>query len=328
MLIHEPFVFVSEDQCEMRGFACRPADAVPQAILLCIHGMMEHSGRYDEFAKYMADHGVSVYAFDLRGHGKTGNDAQTRGFFADKGGNDRLISDVIDAKRAILLSLDDADKNLPFFVIGHSMGSFITSCFLKRTRAEGISGAIISGTTAKAGPVSIVRAFANLQSMIFGSHSQGKLLAKIAFANYNKRFIPQRTEFDWLSRDTHIVDQYIADPDCGFMFTSSGFADLFALIAECGGHDWTDAVPSDVPFLLLCGSEDPVGRYTAGPRILYDWLKASGHDTELTVYLGGRHESLNETNHADVYEDILSFILAHSQSKEGRRGALASGPGE
>lgn len=83
MFIHEPFVFVSDDHCEMHGFACRP-QCIPQAILLCIHGMMEHSGRYDEFAKYMADHGVIVYAFDLRGHGKTGNDAKTRGFFADK----------------------------------------------------------------------------------------------------------------------------------------------------------------------------------------------------------------------------------------------------
>lgn len=322
------FTCTAKDGLEIQGRSWRDESATPRAALLIIHGMTEYCWRYDDFASYLSMQGVLVYAFDLRGHGITTPDAGNRGFFAKNNGVDLIMSDIQCVRDKIdVIRAGIGAGELPLFMFGHSMGSFVLSCYLKRTRAKGVSGVIISGTNAKAGLAQVGRRLARMQCFFKGSKSEGKLLDKVAFGTYNEKFQPQRTAKDWLTRDEAIVDKYIADPDCMFLFKAAGFADLSALLQEAGSKNWTDAVPKDVPVFVYCGDMDPVGVYSKGPRILYQWYKDTGHDVSLKIYPGGRHEMHNEINRDEVYRDVLSFILLHSQSTVPVKGALASGPG-
>jgi alpha-beta hydrolase superfamily lysophospholipase len=323
------FTCTAEDGLTLQGRSWRDTSVSPKAALLIIHGMTEFCGRYDDFASFLCKEGVIVYSFDLRGHGLTTPDALDRGFFAKKNGVDLILSDIdcvrvkIDEIRAGISA-----KELPLFIFGHSMGSFITSCYIKRNHAKGWSGVILSGTNAKAGAAAFGKILARMQCFFKGPKSEGKLLDKIAFGTYNSKISPNRTNKDWLTRDESVVDTYIAEPACMFLFKAAGFADLSALLQETGSKNWTQAVPNEVPIYIYCGEMDPVGVYSKGPETLYNWYKETGHNVTFKVYPGGRHEMHNEINRDEVYRDVLSFILLHSQSKILNRGALASGPGE
>lgn len=322
------FTCRAKDGLQIQGRLWRDESVPPKAAMLIIHGMTEFCWRYDDFASFLSHEGILVYSFDIRGHGQTTTDALDRGFFAEKKGVDLLMSDI-DCVRAKIdgLRAGIGAGDLPLFMFGHSMGSFITSCYVKRTQAKGLSGVIISGTNAKAGLAAVGRILARMQCFFKGPKSEGKLLDKIAFGTYNEKFQPQRTVKDWLTRDEAIVDKFIADPACMFLFKAAGFADLSALLEEAGSKNWTDAVPKDVPVYIYCGEMDPVGVYSKGPQILYQWYKDTGHDATLKIYPGGRHEMHNELNRDEVYRDVLSFIILHSQSNVPGTGALASGPG-
>ena len=328
MLNRTTFVCTAKDGLELQGISWSDSSVPPKAVLLIVHGMIEYCQRYDSVAAFLAANGVTVFSFDLRGHGLTSPEEADRGFFAAKNGVDLLMSDLDCVRGKIRELLPERDASLPFLILGHSMGSFITSCYVKRTRAVGLDGVILSGTTSKPGPISIARGIARLQAVIKGPKSRGYLLSILAFGSYNKKCVPRRTSTDWLSRDNDIVDAYLADPACTFLFKASGFADLFALLGEIGPKNWTGAVPTDVPIYIFSGEMDPVGNYGKGPKTLIQWFKDTGHDVEWKIYPGGRHEMINEINRNEVYADVLSFILAHSQSKKTWRGALASGPGD
>jgi len=334
MLIRNPMICSAHDGLLLKGACWHDDERAPSSALLIIHGMLEHIRRYEKTAADLVDAGVRVYAFDLRGHGTTAPEEENRGYFADRDGVDLLLSDMdrmLGAVRADLKreGLDD----IPFCVLGHSMGSFITSCYLKARGTTGSDGVILSGTTARPGPVGIARAIARLQSATIGPKSKGRLLTKIAFGPYNARIKPVRTINDWLTRDDAIVDAYNADPACTFKFKAAGFADLFSMLGTIGSSNWTDAVSKNLKILLIAGRMDPVGGYGKGPEILHEWFRATGHDCTLRLYPDGRHEMLNELNRDAALRDILIFLQALS----GRAGtnqpvglkepAMASGPG-
>jgi alpha-beta hydrolase superfamily lysophospholipase len=301
----------AKDGLILKG-ACWHEEKKPaEAVLIIVHGMLEHIKRYEKAAAFFAEHGIRVYAFDLRGHGTTAPDEENRGFFANTNGVELLLSDMDSMIATVLEDLSASGlSELPRFLLGHSMGSFITSCYLKNRTSVPLTGVILSGTTARPGPVGIVKNLARAQCAVFGEKSKGRLLTKIAFGSYNKRIPNVRTANDWLTRDEGIVDAYNADPACTFVFKAAGFADLFSLLSEIGPKDWTGAVSDTLRILIMSGSMDPVGAYGKGPEILYEWFRGSGHDVTLKLYPEGRHEMLNELNGSEVMEDIRQFILS------------------
>lgn len=307
-----PFTCEARDGLALRGFLDRDAEVPVRAALLIVHGMTEYFRRYDDFAAFLSSRGVAVFGFDLRGHGETTPDDENRGFFGERDGVDMLMSDISRVSGTVRGMLSGAGAgDVPFFLYGHSMGSFLVSCYVKRTHAAGLDGIILSGTTSLPGPVGLVKDLARLQCRIRGPKSKGRLITNAAFGSYNSKCRPKRTEKDWLTRDTAIVDAYVADPACMFTFTAAGLADLFALLGEIGTDNWTSAVPMDVPVLMVSGEMDPVGSYGKGPRNLEGWFRETGHDVELKLYPGGRHEMHNELNRDEVYHDVLSFIDLH-----------------
>jgi len=130
----------------------------------------------------------------------------------------------------------------------------------------------------------------------------------IAFGAYNKKF-EGRTAFDWLTKDNDIVDAYVADEDCGFLFTVNGFKGLFGSLKAANTKKWYSDVPNSLPILLIAGENDPVGNYGKGVKEVYDKLKNTGHDVEIKLYPNARHEILNESDTFDkVVQDVLDFI--------------------
>ncbi len=340
MLIRNSITCSAKDGLLLKGACWHDDERAPSSVLLIIHGMLEHIRRYEKTAADLVADGVRVYAFDLRGHGETTPAQENRGYFADTDGIELLMSDIdrlLEAVRSDLLR--EGLNGIPFCVLGHSMGSFITSCYLKKRGTTGSAGVILSGTTAHPGPVAVARALARLQSKILGPKSDGKLLTHIAFDPYNARIKPARTVNDWLTRDDAIVDAYNADPGCTFKFKAAGFADLFGLLGEIGAKNWTGAVDKDLKIMILSGAMDPVGGYGKGPEILHQWFIDTGHDCIIKLYPEGRHEMLNELNRDMAVDDIKTFL----HSLAGRAGlkepvelkrpvgpkepAMASGPG-
>jgi alpha-beta hydrolase superfamily lysophospholipase len=277
----------------------------PRALVQIAHGMAEYPERYDEFANALAEKGFSVYMNEHAGHGPY---AETLGYFADNNGMDCLIADM--------KSLDEemrADyQGLPVFLIGHSMGSFLSRKYIALHGGR-LDGCVLSGT---AGPNSLLvfgRLLSTMQKKIKGPKSQGKLLTKIAFGSNTNKIENPINPCAWLSTVDHVCIEYANDAYCGFPFTAAGYNDLFGLMAEINKKNWAGKVPNGLPVFMISGDKDPVGNYGKGVMTVYNRLKVSGQkDLTLTLYAGGRHEMLNERNKDQVYADLIEWFEART----------------
>ena len=277
-----------------------PGAARPRGIIVIAHGMAEHASRYARFAASAVEEGYAVLAGDHRGHGATAAPGGF-GFVAEKGGWERVVADmgiVLDAARR-------AWPDAPVFLMGHSWGSFLARDLAAR-RGDELAGLILlgtgSGTGALTRPAAAVCAG---ESRLRGPRHPSRLLNALAFGPYQRHFAPNRTEADWISRDVHEVDRYVADPWCGFVCTASFFRDLVAGGRAVNTAAHATAVPAQLPMLLASGDRDPVGAMGRGVR------RAGVREVCVILYPGGRHELLNETNRDQVTGDILTWIDGH-----------------
>lgn len=274
-------------------------------VVQIAHGMAEHAGRYARFAGYLADAGFAVYANDHRGHGKTAGALENVGYFADAGGWQAVVEDMVQLTAIIRGEL----PGVPIFLLGHSMGSFLSRSYIA-THGEDLAGVILSGTGGDPGLLGKVGLLiARWECFRKGKKAQSPLLNNLSFGGFNKAFKPNRTDFDWLSRDAVEVDAYIADPYCGGIFTAGFFVDLLTGLQFINSAGGIRQIPKDLPVHFLSGACDPVGNNTKGVRQVVDAFKAAGiKDMTATFYEGGRHEMLNETNRDEVFRDILGWL--------------------
>lgn len=284
-----------------------PSDGA-KAIFQIAHGMAEHGERYEEFAAYLCRKGFAVLVDDHVGHGKSVNSDDDLGYFGESGGWDAFVEDERSLTELIKAEL----PALPIIFFGHSMGSFIAREYIRRYgKDERIKAAIFCGTSGKNPASSIAITLAGAIAKAKGSRYRSKFIDKIAFGAYNKRIPDAKTSFDWLSTDSAIVDKYIADKYCGFLFTAVGYRDLFTILDRVSGKDWYDGIDKNIPILVTSGEEDPVGLYGKGIKQVYDDLKLSGkNDVTMKLYGKMRHEILNEKDRVRVYEDIAAWALS------------------
>lgn len=277
-------------------------DGEVTAVLQIAHGMAEHKERYDAFAKVLAEGGIAVYINDHLGHGESVSAESELGYFGE-GGWRVMVEDCF----ALHGLAREEYPDLPYFMFGHSMGSFVAREYV-RTHGDDLAGGIICGTGGKNPAAGIGIALVNMIAGCKGEHHRSKLIDNIAFGSYNKR-CPGRTNFDWLTRDDNVVDTYIADPLCGFLFTVNGFRGLFQALDTVSQPKWYAEVRQDLPLLLIAGDEDPVGAYGKGVVEVCDKLAATGHNVQMQLFDGCRHEILNESAMVEaVYECVLQFI--------------------
>jgi len=290
--------------CNIYAKSIEPEDRDSvKAVFQIAHGMAEHSARYDRFAEFLAEHGYAVFINDHLGHGKSVSGEEELGYFGRENGRDTLVGDV----KTLTGIAQQEFPGKPVVLFGHSMGSFVVRKYCARY-GDKIDAAIFCGTSGANPGAGIGAAIAAFVAREKGDHYRSPLLDSLAFGSYNSHFKPPRTKFDWLTRDNEIVDRYIEDPLCGFLFTALGYRELFKLLQDISSKNWYRNVPYILPMLLVSGEEDPVGSYGKGIREVSAGLKKSGHqDVTVKLYPGGRHEILNELNRDEVYQDILDW---------------------
>ena len=279
-----------------------PADGEIKAVLQLVHGMAEYGERYEEMGKAFCEAGYAFIINDHIGHGKSVASKPVYGYF---GGDKNKAGKAFVEDAYALTELAKKEFGKPVILMGHSMGSFVARRYITE-HADDIKGAIICGTAGPNPALGAGLTLASLIAKIKGEQYPAKLIDKIAFGTYNKR-CEGRTPFDWLSVNKANVDKYVADSLCGFLFTASGYKNLFELLGFITAADWYGKVPK-MPLLLVAGKEDPVGEYGAGVQKVYDGLKASGqNDIEVKLYEGLRHEIHNEDERFSVYADLIAW---------------------
>ncbi|MBO4824621.1 MAG: alpha/beta fold hydrolase, partial [Lachnospiraceae bacterium] len=244
-------------------------------------------------------------AEDHLGHGKSITD-KGPGFFCKQDPATVIVRDVHRLKKMN----QEAYPGVPYFILGHSMGSYMLRNYLCRY-GKGIDGAIIMGTGMEPKfRVLGLKAIIAVSSLLGKYSKPCKLADKAATGAYQKRIKNPRTPFDWLTKDEAIVDKYIADPLCGFTFTGNGFKTLAETIWRLYKDSYVSKMPVTLRTFIISGSEDPVGNYGAGPKKVYESFLAQGMQrVQFKLYEGDRHEILNETDKATVYEDIYNWIV-------------------
>jgi alpha-beta hydrolase superfamily lysophospholipase len=289
--------------CTISACAYLP-ETEPETVLVIHHGMAEHRERYEAFVSFLCSHGIAVYMHDMANHGKSNEKMEETGWFGEEDGWKRLIEDY----RTVVKQAAEDYPGKKLIVMGHSMGSFLCRLYTAKYPEDGFAGAIFMGTGGANGAAGAGILMAKAIAAVKGKKYKSSLLNKMAFGTYNKRF-EGRTDFDWLTRESEIVDRYIADPYCGYLFTVQGMADLISANAASNLQTWYTAVPKKLPILLVSGEEDPVGDYGKGVKSVAEGLRATGHVNVTTkLYPGCRHEVLNETNRQEVTEDLLEWI--------------------
>ncbi len=304
-----PFTAPSSDGIHtLRGVVYVPA-GTPVGFFHAVHGMTEHIARYDRILTDLAARGYISFGYDHLGHGHTVNDASELGYIAPRDGYDLLCRDVkifSDAVRDIY----DPNRVLPYHLMGHSMGSFITRLAIEAYVKP--DHCIIMGT-GDSGPAADVGLFLiNTVKLFHGDRYISPLLDKIAFGSYNSRF-GGGSEDDpspWLTPNEEVRRKYYADPLCTFKFTVSAMGDLIRSTKYANRADWYKNIPHTLPILLLSGEEDPVGNFGRGVRKVEAKLQKAGCPVTCILYPGARHEILNDVTYEQVRDDILAFLQA------------------
>lgn len=307
MVRKEEFYFDSRDR-ESRIHAIKwiPDVETPVCIFQIVHGMAEYIDRYDEFARFLAQKGILVVGEDHLGHGKSVEKGGIYGYFCEQDAANVIVRDVHRLKKI----MQEQYPGVMYLILGHSMGSFILRNYLFRY-GSGINGAVIVGTGMQSkGTVLAAKMLTAIQKVFCGAKHTGKMIDKLAFGSYNKKFAPAKTDFDWLSREEANVERYIEDPLCGFVFTLNGFAALFQLIYNCHDKNSIESMPKQLPILLIAGAEDPVGDYGRSVQKVYQsYIDMGMQNVQMRLYEDDRHELLNETDRVRVFEDVYRWIL-------------------
>ena len=277
----------------------------PIGIVQIAHGVSEYALRYEPFAQYLNSKGFAVVANDHIGHGLSLADGAAPLYFGRHDGWQHVVDDVYTLR-------DMTGKKYPeppYFLLGHSMGSFIARTYLIRYPGT-LSGAIIMGTGQQS-PALILggRAFAKIEGRRIGFDQFSPAVDQLAFGAYNKPFAPNRTKFDWLSVNEENVDAYIADPLCGGGASIGLFSDMLGGIGFIGKQSNVNTMNVNTPVLFVSGDHDPVGDMGRGVKKAYaSFRKAGVKDVSLKLYPGLRHEILNEACREEVYEDLWKWI--------------------
>lgn len=308
MVKKSDFTFPSRDGIHtIHATKWQSEDIPPIAVLQIVHGMAEHIKRYDGFASYLAEKGFVVIGDDHLGHGRTAKQYGDYGYICEKNPEVVLVRDEHRLKK--LIQKEYAD--LPYFILGHSMGSLIARYYIS-LYGSGIDGAIIIGSPKYNFWMPIMgKAVINCFKIAGQSKKKSMLLDKVLFATNNKR-TDKRTAFDWLNTDEKEVDLYMNDPWCGFIFTVNGFDALIRLAYKNNKSTLLKRIPKDLPVYILGGSEDPICAYGSNVEELSkEYHQYEIQDVTAKIYENNRHELLLECDKETVYDEIYKWLMTH-----------------
>lgn len=303
--ISSNFTYTSRDGTEIYVYKWMPKEAEIRGVVQISHGMAETAARYERFAKVLNQNGYIVYANDHRGHGKTTRNIESLGYLGDHDGFNLLIQDI--AKLSDIIR--EENPGLQIYLFSHSMGSFAAQRYIIDYKDK-IDGLVLSGSNGDQGfTLTAAKTIAQLEMMIRGRKAKSKLMNNLSFGAYNKKFKPEKTGSEWLSRDEEEVKKYIENPFCGTIFPTSFYYDFLGSLQYIEDESNFIKIPKDLPIFIISGEEDPVGDFGKGVKKLYTRYKNAGvKDLEIKLYPGARHEILNEINRDEVMNDVVNWL--------------------
>ena len=315
-MIKNDITFLSSNKkTNIHAIICQPKNGQFTRIIQIIHGMCEYIERYLPFIEYLATKGFIVVGHDHLGHGQSIKSPDDLGYFGEPNPSDLLIQDIHSLRKIIVKKY----PNLPYFMCGHSMGSYLLRQYIC-TYSKGLAGIIIIGTGYMSPCESLLAlGFINVLSCFKGIKHKSNLTKKISFelGPYSK-YDHQKKDLNnsWISRDPEIVKKYYEDKNCQFDFTLNGYYGLVQSIRYSCDPSNVAKIKKDIPILFVSGDCDPVGNNGEGVRKSYEIMKLIGSvDVSMKLFIGCRHEVLNELNKDEVYEYILNWINEKTPSK-------------
>lgn len=275
----------------------------PKGIVQIFHGMVEHSERYDDFARFLNKKGYIVCADDHRGHGNTAESGGMLGYLGNNG-----FYNIVEDEYIITKMIKEKYK-LPVYVFAHSFGSFIGQEYITKYSKE-IQGIILSGSARQDGiDVKLGKAVATIQMKVIGGKKKAKLIDKLSFGSFNKQIQNPKSKFDWLTRDSKQVNKYANDEYCTFMPTIDFYYNLFNGLSNLYDINKLINIDKELPILVVAGDKDPVGKNGESVKELYNQYKNLNiNKVSIRLYENARHEILNEINNEEVYKEIYEWI--------------------
>ena len=286
-----------------------PAGRTITGVVQIAHGVAEYGGRYAPFARYLCSHGYVVVANDHLGHGRSVIEGCPMVYLGDEDGWRHVVDDMEALRRQVSRVFPDK----PYFLFGHSMGSFLSRTHLICYPGV-LDGCILCGTGHQS-PVLIAggKLIADREIRRLGRKAFSVKADKLAFGAYNQHFQPARTRFDWISANEANVDAYIADPLCGGDTTLGLFRDMLDGLSIITKQSQMNKMDKELPVLFISGDQDPVGDMGKGVEKAYRCFRKAGlRDVSMKLYHGLRHEILNENGKQYVYRDVLDWLEARS----------------
>ncbi|MDO5403009.1 MAG: alpha/beta fold hydrolase [Eubacteriales bacterium] len=276
----------------------------PVGVLQISHGMVDHIERFSALAEYMADKGFVVAGNDHLGHGDSVVSKDKWGYFSKKESSSTVVNDLYHLTRIMKKKY----PGLPYFLVGHSMGSFMARRYAMEHGGE-LTGLLILGTGNQ--PSVMVNGglvAANIVGFFKGEEYRSTFLKYLMFGAYNKRIVNPRSDNDWITSDDTAVDMYNSDPKCSYTFTVNGIKGLLSTIRFIKKKSNIAKIPKNLPVIMASGLEDPVGGYGRDVRRLYEIYTHYIDDMELRLYEGCRHELHNEKNKEEVFSDLWEWM--------------------
>ena len=300
------FSFPSSDgRTTVHAVRWAPDSGKFDAILQITHGMIEFIERYESFADYLTSKGFLVVGHDHIGHGESVVDEKEWGYFGEPNPSDLLVSDMHTLRTMIQKEYPD----VPYFMLGHSMGSFLLRQYLTMY-AGGLSGAVIMGTGYQGAlTLSAGRIVCRIIAAFKGWKYRSTFVDNLSFGGFNKKFEPGETSKEWITSDKKKRDEYVQDPLCSYTFTLGAYYQMFTGMKVLVRKGSMNRIPKTLPVLFTAGADDPVGAFGKSVTRVYEKYKDAGiKDVSIHLYKGDRHEILNEVDRQNVYQDILAWI--------------------
>lgn len=309
-MVHEDKFHSSNDTTKVHYVEHTPA-IKPEFSVVILHGIGQCSDCFDEFANFLTDNGVVVFAMDFIGHGKSVSENQKPMYFGENGW-DFLVKDLVIMNKIV----KDKYPRIPCYIMGFSMGSFVLRTALaERAKELDIDGAIIAGTGSIAAPVAklVKLMIASEAKKCGGADVVSEKVNALAFGNYNKHFAPCKTECDWLIKNPELRQEYIDDPKTYKYVTPGMFGDLIGGMARVSKKSAIKNTKR-IPLLFQFGDEDPVGGFGKAVRKLADEFRANGFKATSRSYANSRHDIFHDNDQEKVYMDMLVWMQQNAAS--------------
>lgn len=291
--VHKLHVVIWEPETEVK------------AVLQISHGMTEMIMRYDHFARFLNTKGILVIGNDHLGHGETAGCDEDLGYFCPENMSETVVKDL----HSVTEYAKKEYPNVPYFLLGHSMGSFMARRYLM-TFGEELTGAVIVGTGSQSKVVLMTgKIVSSLIQLFKGARHRSKFMVMASFGSYNERFKDEAHHCAWLTKDKEVWEFCANNKYCNFSFTINGYKTLFDVLSFIQKKENMQKIPQKLPIFMVAGTDDPVGSYGKDVKNIFETYQQIGiEDISLKLYEGDRHEIINELDKDVVYSDIYNWL--------------------